>query len=203
MASDLQTEESELDKLKAACQAASSETQAVRQKLHNAIRKGKALEADKQQKADQIQLLQQQLDGLSGASQSATSAGGASFGEAAVSRLQQERSALQSRVEQLLAQEDQFNSERQQAAKHSAEQERELESRLHHSQFLEEALKAKQRELAAGQGEVLLLQAALDAAQEELDLAAKPQAPAANKPEVARAEAVSNSDRQQVRLQGC
>ena len=172
MAADLQAALTEIGKLKSECQEAKGETQAVRQKLHNAIRKGKALDAEKQQRMAEVQTLQQELEQARASAQAASGASAAA-GEApklhAIEpRFQLEQAALQQRVEQLLAQEAQHHAELQEAARRCAEQERELESRLQHAQFLEGVSKAKQRELAAQQGECLMLKVALEAAQDEV-----------------------------------
>lgn len=165
MASDLHSAFAELAQLKEACQEAKNETQAVRQKLHNAIRKGKALDADKQQKTDEAAALRQELE-QARASQPAAQE---PVDQTRVRSLETQQAALQSHVAELLAKQADFESERLQSTRRAAEQEQELESRLHHAQYLEEVAKSKQRELAAHQGECLMLRAALEAAKQEAE----------------------------------
>ena len=183
MASELAAALQQLEKLKSECQEAKNETLTMRQKLHNAIRKGKALEADKQQKSDEAQTLRQELERIRVSPATARDPQGSSADPDVVRRLQQEQTALQTRVDQLLAQEASYETERQEAARHAAEQNRELESRLHHAQYLEEVSKTKQRELAAQQGECLLLRAALESAQEQVLEARATQQPAVSQAE--------------------
>lgn len=55
---DTQSIKSELDQ-------ARKETEAVRTKLHNAVKKGKAIEIDRKQKQERIETLEEQLQEIS------------------------------------------------------------------------------------------------------------------------------------------
>ena len=59
---DLDTALEELNKTKQAWEKAEAETQAVRTKLHSAVRKGKAIEAERTSLSQQLQELKQQLE---------------------------------------------------------------------------------------------------------------------------------------------
>lgn len=56
--------EDQVQQLAAQLEAAKQETEAVRQKLHNAVRKGKAIDAEKKKKEEELQELAARLKGL-------------------------------------------------------------------------------------------------------------------------------------------
>ena len=56
--------EAEVEELKAQLEQAKQETEGVRQKLHNAIRKGRAIEADKKKREEEVQELYDKLKQL-------------------------------------------------------------------------------------------------------------------------------------------
>ena len=59
---DLDTALEELNRTKQAWEKSEAETQAVRTKLHSAVRKGKAIEAERTSLSQQLQELKQQLE---------------------------------------------------------------------------------------------------------------------------------------------
>lgn len=177
---DLGSALAEVEQLKGARQDALDDAKAVRQKLHNAIKKGKALEAEKQQKTAQIEALQQELSRLTDANANTRQ----SQTTSADAQLLAEHAALQERLRQLTAGQSEQEAQRQHQQELVREKDRELASRLEHAQYLQEALGGKQRELAAQQGEVLLLKVALEAAQGDLQRVRESQQKPGQEPDV-------------------
>ena len=153
----------ELARLKAAVEAAEAETASVRTKLHSAIRKGRAIESEKNSKAARLDALEQQITDLRAARDS-----GVSHQEAPQAQ-QRQIEALKVQLQQA-----QELSETQAKEAHaSAEgQSRELKSRGDYIDKLEDLLKARQRALAEKQGECVMAQAAAEGYKQDAEAAA-------------------------------
>ena len=149
-------------RLRAAVEAAEAETAAVRAKLHSAIRKGKAIEAEKHAHSAQIQKLEKQLSSLQDAppAQPAQPQEDSQQAQTLLEQQQQQQKGLQA---QLKAAQQQVESLQQEAGTASeahsrelARQRQESAAAQEHISKLDSLLKAQQRSAAALQGEVII-----------------------------------------------
>ena len=179
-------EEDDIARLQAAVQAAEAETAEVRRKLHAAIKKGKAIEGEKQAHAGQVQHLQKQLSSLQGLE--AEKAAQASQ----IQQLHKQLSSLQEAPQpqdvqlqgvraQLAAVQQQLEQHQQQAAAAADAQGREVwrarqdaSACEEHIARLDEMLKAQQRSASALQGEVVMAQAAAETHKQQAQDAQRP-----------------------------
>ena len=140
----------ELARLKAAVEAAESETASVRAKLHSAIRKGRAIESEKNAKNAQLEALQQQIKAPKAPQEQQIPQTEDPAAQIA---------ALKAQLQQAQEQAEQQLREAQGSADGRAA---ELQSRAEYIKKLEDMLKARQRALAEKQGECVMAQAAAE-----------------------------------------
>lgn len=152
----------ELARLRAAVETAEAETASVRTKLHSAIRKGRAIEAEKNTKSEQLEALQQQIDELKCSKSASQPREGGS------QTYQQQIEALKRQLQQA---QEQSESQAKDSDASAEGQTRELKSRAEYIDKLEDLLKGRQRALAEKQGECIMAQAAAEGYKQDAEAA--------------------------------